>query len=317
MAGASGAAGAPDDPRLSTATGFCEAYQEAYAENATRCFGAPVPADVEAAFVAQFCDPIDGLVAARQASYDRADAAGCLAQIRATWAKNCLFDDVPCASKVVAGALPNGAACTNSAECQGDSLCDRPDHSTCAPMVCTPRGGFGDPCGIGCDNGLICAPDGSNVCIVDRGSVGAPCDPTMSGSCDFTLSCRPGGGGVSRCVAAQSGDPCFDDFGCPAEDFCSSVGFCTGRMHVGASCAGQTSGCIALATCDPLTLRCVTAGALNTPCGEFDFCFGGGCTHLTDPPVCLVLAPSGTPCDDPAECASGVCEAGRCVTCAP
>ncbi|HVU51822.1 MAG TPA: hypothetical protein VHL80_14095 [Polyangia bacterium] len=315
-AGPSGAAGAPDDSSLSTPTGFCRAFEASSYAATKRCYGSEVPADVVATIDAQICAPLDGALAAGRITYDRAGAAACLSQAGASLAESCRFDTIPCADEVVAGLLPDGAPCESSAECAATSFCVRPDRSTCQQAVCTPDSQLGEPCGIGCAPGLTCATDGSDVCVVDTGTLGAGCDLTAVAPCDWGFACRPNASGAGACVESRTGLACQDDLECPVEDLCD--GTCKPRLAMGASCAASPQGCLALATCDQATRRCVPAGNDGQPCGMNGFCYEGSCSPTAaGDSVCVVNRGTGSACDDPNECASGVCEAGACAACAP
>jgi hypothetical protein len=313
----SGAAGAPDDSSLSTPTGFCVEYEQRYLVPTRRCYGADVPADVLATIEAQVCQSLDASLAAGRLSYDRSRAVACLAQVDAALAASCRFDDVPCVDDVVAGLVPDGAPCSSSAECARRSDCVRPDRTTCAQAVCTPAGGVGAPCAAECAPGLMCSNDAANLCVADTGQVGTACDPTAVAPCDWSFACHSNGAGSATCREARTGDACVDERECPIEDFCDVT--CKPRKAVGASCAASSRGCVALATCDPVTRRCVAAGTDGKPCGMNGFCYYGTCTatFTTGRAVCVVDRPTGAACDDPNECASGVCGQGTCLDCAP
>jgi hypothetical protein len=296
---------------FSTPTAFCREFEAHIAGAESRCFGGP-PADALAAWIAATCDPLDGLVASGRIGYDATAAAACLSRFDATYATSCLFATYFC-TKAVVGHVPDGALCTSAAECGPSSSCERPDQSQCGAKVCTPPRALGAPCGAECADGLVCATDGSNVCVPDTGRVGDPCLDTSS--CDWGLFCSVDASTTRGiCREATTGMACQADGDCRIEDFCD--GTCQPRLRVGASCALNRQACVAFAMCDPATDRCITAGGSGQPCGENGTCFVGACTNaLSSDGICLSGQPPGSPCTDPAECATGVCNVS-CQSCA-
>jgi hypothetical protein len=297
---------------FSTATAFCREFEAHVARAESRCFGDPPAAEL-AGFIDETCGALDGWVASGRIGYDATAAAACLSQFDATHATSCDFTGFYCTDAVV-GRVPDGALCLGSAECGPASACARPDPTTCSAKVCTPPSARGAPCGLQCADGLICALDGSNVCVPDAGRIGDPC--VASSSCDWGFFCSfeaASGSTGGTCREARTGMACQNDGDCPPENFCD--GICQPRLRVGASCAPNQQACVAFATCDPATGRCIAAGGVGQPCGQNGTCFVGACSNPLGRGTCLANQPPGFPCGDPAQCATGVCN-GSCQSCA-
>jgi hypothetical protein len=164
-----------------------------------------------------------------------------------------------CASGTCATLLPAGSACTPSGllECEVDLSCvvseTDPTHGTCGTEA---PAGVGEPCGHGCEAGLVCPAmtsicrqprtdgtceqtysghgdcAGDEQCMVAAGTVAGSCVPlptvgeACSGVCARGSRCFVGSGGTGTCtVAIADGSACESSATC-ASSYCGPSGTC-------------------------------------------------------------------------------------------
>lgn len=185
-------------------------------------------------------DPLAALDAGRT-TYDPIAAGVCLEAIRSS-------NGVPAeCHRAFVAALADGEACETNAECASDwcsSECPRVCMPSCGSN-CPTTGGFGQPCGAGCNTGLSCE-DGR--CRADTRRVGEPCD--AQNYCQATLFCVDG-----RCVEG----------GAPGEA-CNTVGQCR-----------YDSQCLGTAPNLTCVLRPLAGEACSWQCANEADCLGGLC----------------------------------------
>jgi hypothetical protein len=267
---------------FATPSAFCRAYAEKYDAKNFQCLGGQ---GLSTAAVPSGCGGLDAALAKKLISYDASAGEACLAELDHFLDTVCNRDQ-PCVSTVVKGLLADGAPCGHWMECQPGSLCRRP-FDMCAPAVCTPGDLLlGDVCG---------------------GSM-----PTRK--CGEGLTCSA----AKTCVEAPRGGACAKDEDClSSSEFCDGAA-CKPRLAVGVSCAGKPEACALLGRCDATTHLCVAAGVVGQACGGFELCWSSYCPAPDlngDALPCAARKAVGAPCDDGAQCDSGLCKSGACVAC--
>jgi hypothetical protein len=216
-------------------------------------------------------------------------------------------NDLPPACQPAPGALADGAACGDSAQC-AHQYCKIGKNATCG--ACSSRAAAGAPCTTNndCEYGLVCPlPTGvtTGTCITPV-AAGAKCDPAHS--CAGENICSAG-----TCAApGKPGDTC---------DFATQGLFCDAEQ---------------LVVCLPIQNTCVqgTVAQAGQGCGltganTVAVCAGGGenqptsdCTTSANG-TCQAQVPNGGSCTPgapqgciyPAVCENGVCtlpNAGSC-----
>ena len=173
------------------------------------------------------------------------------------------------------GALPVGAGCSTSYQCQSD-LCDLQANG-CGKCAAEP--GAGQPCYRGiCAMGLVCNP--AKTCVTP-GGLGAACDDNAP--CRDSLGCNGG-----KCAALGAAGAA-----CTTNEQCD--------VYRGVVCGAMNTKCVP-----------VTAGPMckTNPDGSFMFCAASGtCNQMTG--SCAPAAADGAACSDmtgpqclwPASCA--------------
>ncbi|MFI5297959.1 MAG: hypothetical protein ACHREM_07655 [Polyangiales bacterium] len=210
---------------------------------------------------------------------------------------NLYADTLPQACLPVPGKGANGAACTDSSQCQS-TFCALGDNSACG--VCLDPPAAGSPCAAGatCPHGLTCA---SGNCVA-KGLAGAKCSDAAP--CIANLECFNG-----TCTALGAAGEACDIQGKTAVscDITNSL-----------FCNPTTSKCAPIVPDGALGAVCgfsATTGKLTT-CGATSYCkANAGSTTVG---VCVLRSPDNGactsdailgvgPCTPPARCVSGTC----------
>jgi hypothetical protein len=254
------------------------------------------------------------------AGYCRTPSGGCIqAGMPCTSGNNCCtrtcadqwFGVTGCAS--ASGCRMTGEACSSAQGCCGGTVA-----GSGVKCVLDQKG---DTYGS-CNNGTGCNPVG-NICganvLLDGGSVNAP-----QSCCDGQKAvCKLDSSGIPRCfggsTCSSTGYSSNDPNCCiPLGGLCQFKDQCCG----GAPCIPDSSGVL---RCTGST--CTSLGAACTP--GVDECCSGECLTTASGNACQ-LPPStdgGTDggtckadlqtCGGNAECCSGICSGGTCVSCKP
>lgn len=202
----------------------------------------------------------------------------------------------PPACQIPNGALPDGATCAISAQCQ-TGFCGIAQGNGCGTCAAAPQ--VGDSCAvISCGGGLSCTTP-AQTCVVAAG-LGASC---------------------------ASGVPCTDGLVCVDSTTCQA-----GVTTVGAACDPDGAGCALFSGlgCDGTSSLCVTETLAmpGAPCGyvaeQPTSCLGGACLRG----VCVGYVPAGgsceiggapcvsnTRCIVPAGAAAGTCQINGSAVC--
>lgn len=247
-------------PPPAEAVDACNQLQQARAQRAARCIGGS-EADWLAfdntldncAVYAQYVS--DGTVTYRPSAW-----AACLQEYQASCSQSvnsCFYD-------VLAGAVPDGQACTAEDVCESSSNCVSTNGDACA-TTCVPPSAESQPCGTFCDVGLFCL---NGSCAKTKGP-GEDCGGPENVVCDDGLYCQPdttASDSSGICIQLSDGNSCVADAECIASDFCYS-GVCVQRRVVGSPCDGAATGCVPWSACDGST--CVEAGRTGQPCAAF------------------------------------------------
>jgi hypothetical protein len=292
-----------------TATEFCDAVSNVTAAANIRCFGGTTADWVGGDYCAN--------LGKRTTIQYHADLAkDCLAKYTAMTSTMCSLTDLECYGQVLEGLVADGHPCTDSLDCASGGFCLIGDGTACNLSMCGSQAPIGSPCGTsGCQFGAVC--DANDMCVAAvQGDVGAACDGATDQLCRDGLSCLVdpnSGGSAGVCQRLGEGQPCFQDFDCPLNDFCDTT--CKPRIAVGQPCTDHPAGCLLLAACDPVTNRCKAAGHLGQPCGSFGLCSGSFCDRTDPNPVCTAHKDLGAACVSGDECKSGVCHDNVCTDC--
>ena len=228
----------------------------------------------------------------------------CATQIMPVSCEDLYASKTPEACKPLAGAVVNGAACVDNAQC-ASTWCARGDNMTCG--ACGPKPTAGTSCANQeCGEGLSCVND---VCVV----------PGMAGAqCDGTHPCRAG----YACKGVTPGGMGTCALGLSAGTMCESL---MGPNNAGCD---QTKGLY----CHPTTRVCtaVTYAKTGEACGVvgmgFAVCASAGTCKMQGAATmgtCIAPAADGAPCDSmagpkcspPARCVSGLCKLEDPATC--
>lgn len=220
-----------------------------------------------------------------------------------------------CFNGMCVANLPNGAACTQAADCQssqcqqgvccsstcgGCSACNVPGQlGTC---IATPAGS--DPNGV-CTGGLACAGDGG-------------CHPT----CTSAAQCEAGHTCTGGTCVKLTGQPC--DGGVP----CAS-GNCVDGVCCSTTCTGTCRGCNrpgSAGTCTTYTsntdpdqecaggLTCTGNGSCRSDCDGTQECETGYYCSSFIFGSCIARKANGVNCNSSNECLSGFCRDGVCCS---
>jgi len=196
--------------------------------------------------------------------------------------------DIDCGGRCPARCAA-GQSCRSAADCLAGVGCP-PSRARCTPEAC--------------DNGVL---DGSEL-LIDCG--GGECPGCPDGSaCSAGADCASGSCSAARRCAASSCDDGVrnqDEQGidcggrcaspCPAGSACTLGAECTSGVCGGGSCAlASDTQCCRAASCGDGVLN---GGEADLDCGSAD-------------PACP-RCEEGRSCQADVQCASGVCEAGRC-----
>ncbi len=183
------------------------------------------------------------------------------------------FEDCTLDTGLLRGKVPSGETCENAVECASGTVCVKPGgvcRGTCSSL---PQAG--EPCGIGCGDGLWCDTNETEDPVDDRcrepKAVNEPCESSVECAADLWCSgtCRPRG---------SLGDPCRYD-------------------------PDRLSTCSAGLTCDVVPYvqgevgQCVTPQPKGGPCKYHWTCQGGL--------ICFDLDWTGFPMSTSGQ--SGVC----------
>jgi hypothetical protein len=191
--------------------------------------------------------------------------------------------EAPAACRPPPGALPDGTACGNAAQCE-HGYCKKPRGSRCG--VCSVKA----PAGAACERSADCQ---FGLCIgkacVPWSTTGEPCDDLHL--C-YTGACSAGPGASGVCLASIH----TQDASCnPDADGCD--------LFDGLECNAQTS------TCQLIALGTQGEGCQDTalfPCTRFGICSNNVCEESP-----LLGAPcdaiNGASCLYPGTCIGGVC----------
>lgn len=187
--------------------------------------------------------------------------ATCAASVGALACGDVLAGNLGTACTVTAGALANGTACTEDAQCVS-TFCARAPTDACGK--CAPPTTAGGACvSSTCSRGTVC-PKGATKCITSvRGAVGAAC--TVQEECD--LANAVGCNTLSKKCIALALTPAGGQCGlngntfnvCAKSGACSSAlsGTCSGAAADGATCSDADTGphCLAPARC--VNAKCI------------------------------------------------------------
>jgi hypothetical protein len=213
---------------------------------------------------------------ATPAFYDQCAAAVASPQVDCS---DIIFsENDPPACTTPGGALPNGAPCSNRAQCQ-TGWCSRPAGSDCG--ACAPLPNPGDPCTLTaqCGKGLTCLPathtcssfaqagsqcGPSQVCSDGLTCVNGACATqpnTMGASCSFAgagcdeyagLACNATTGTCQNLVLALPGGACGSGVADQMQACQGGVcvrGMCVGKPALGEPCDLAGTPCSGLASC--------------------------------------------------------------------
>jgi hypothetical protein len=188
-------------------------------------------------------------------------------------------------------------------------------YGDCMSRVCDGKGGakstptdqdpykFGNPCFADSCDAVMTAPVGTPSCKTPWGKAGT-CNNLKCTECMADGDCMNAKCLNNRCVATTCGDATVNgtetDTDCGGPD-CFPCG-------AGLACL-QNSDCAG--TCDMATMRCVAPSCADgLPNGdETDMDCGGTCSTEMPPKKCASLLN----CVVPGDCASGVCQVGKCT----
>ena len=236
----------------------------------------------------------------------------------------------PAACIVAAGSRPDGAACSDDAQC-ASTRCARTFGTTPgggpatipACGTCSPAGAAGEPCGAGvgdgCADGTACVASPKPVCAsIHAGVEDDPCDGVARTcapglACDAALAvCRP---------LPTRGEPCASPDACQRPYACL-LGQCADPRPPGSPCTASRD-CAPGLVCagwDGRGVRrvrkCVdpTWAAPGGACGDTAPCLVGSCSG--DAATCPRVLPDGAACvafDPAATCGPySACMDGRC-----
>jgi len=231
------------------------------------------------------------------------------------------------------GALPGGAACTDSIQCQSAGCSGTASYTpegqtgpfTCG--TCEPLAPVGQVCGhadfsAGCPGDAACLLDESTsgdtdptyTCVaITEGAAGAACDD-LTAICQTGLACSSATGQCVPLVAAGTACGVAPGWpgGCAAPLACSG-GVCTSGA-AGASCFDDVDcavglGCAcAVGGCASPTCEAITWVAAGQPCSAVARCLVGTCDLGSVPPgppssdggaptgMCPTVISDGAPC---------------------
>ncbi|MFO0681801.1 MAG: hypothetical protein U0234_07110 [Sandaracinus sp.] len=270
--------------------------------------------------------PYDAVIARGTTRLDEAALARCTSALRAAPCETrtvvFLFAGLPECQDLFVGSLPDGEACTFSAECES-GLCVGPTDE-CG--TCTPRLALGascDPTLVApfCDRGLYC--DGSGHCVA-RVGLGGECDPSNGDAspraCEHLLLCQPDPSSPTRHVCGHlpvdaEGAPCPLDTVCAPGFVCGSVdgvGTRCRRPRTDGTCDAQIAGPGTDCPDGECVMgRCVPYPSVGESCELTRACRAPAFCALAS--MCVVPHALGEPCTLDSDCESDHCTAGRCA----
>ncbi|MGA9521981.1 MAG: Dickkopf N-terminal cysteine-rich domain-containing protein [Myxococcaceae bacterium] len=284
-------------PAGKSASEFCTALNQATVDAAAQCYGGPP--DLWRSFLFRGKDPcedIDKSIASGRLTYDAAEAEACLTALGSATCTDIYARLNPAVcDKVLAGTVPKGGACYDTADCAGDAFCTA-DSRTC-PGVCKARVPADGTCAADdlCVSGHECV---SGVCTPvstsNLGAVGAACGGGTAG-CKPSLACDARTG---TCVpVVREGQACsFGGSTCELFTYCAEVRNTCTRW----GSAGQECGVIMVGT-EYEYAGCAAGAWCDTAAGEQR----GKCAVAKDP---------GRACTSSEECKTGLCVGGTCAT---
>ena len=271
----------------STPAGACAEFVAAQREGAQACGKYLVAPGREAELDARVAKQCELATAAPGSGITPAALVSCAAKLRAACG-----DDDACEDIVVAGTLPDGAACGADSQCASTD-CKTPSTST--------------------------APNRCGVCVA-RVAVGGTCGDT-AGSCVKGASCETKGGTTGTCVARlvlAEGDVCYDPakpssvparcadgLACNVEANAPAIVKCTRRGSAGAACASE-SDCVSELAC--VNATCGAPGPIGTACTTSSQCANSVCSPEAKKCVAVEWIASGGACDSNVRrCSRGSC----------
>ncbi len=263
----------------------------------------------------------------------------------------CSADDcqpnLRCTDGVCSVPRIQGQPCQRDADCAVDLFCDGVLR-TCQRRV------FEQPIASACTDTRLCAGGlfckgvvwatdagvgSSGVCGIPN--LGDPCTGAP-GECPLHARCD---GDAGQCTAAALGDGCTRDEACAASDYCAPDSTCAPRLDLGFDCPAH--GCTSPFRCVPSLdggTQCALPGALSDKCTGGASCqFPYACSTANyrctaaglvgqlclSGPECLeglcsvggacngARGAEGLACRAGFECASTVCQGGRCSAICP
>jgi len=302
-----------------TASAACVALHAAGAASSARCNGGSVADWLAYENSYEDCAAYDRHVAEGTVVYARDMFDTCLAQydLPCKQGLSCFYD-------VLRGQVADGQRCQDAEVCGTTSTCLQVDFNATCGEVCVRGANENEACGLYCGASgppcvdvQLCRPDltcVNSVCVPPK-AAGAAC--TIGDACAWPTICSAGTG---TCTVPRTGDPCGDDTGCLATDFCQQ-GACAVRRAIGASCADAPTGCAPWAKCDA-NGTCVAAGRPGGACFPIDgqpdsgYCWVGTCTADG---VCAANGKPGESCESVGCVTGSSCDSATlmCVACNP
>jgi hypothetical protein len=259
---------------------FCPTWQQTEVALYQRCNQVP-----EAALSLDVCDRDAASLASGRQSFDRSVATGCLRQWQDASCAQFRALDFSICSGLFRGAVGEGGACIDDADCVNNLFCDRASPFVC-PGVCrrpVPKDGDCAAQPSGCIAGYSCINTSDGPRCRPRAGTGKPCGPAIA-DCGSSTICAPSGTGEAQT--------------------------CRPLLYPGETCtAGASSVCVAYASC--AAGACKLNPLPGEPCGQigesYVRCIKGWCDGAVGGPpgVCRAQLPLGAPCIDDLDCAGG------------
>ena len=252
----------------------------------------------------RYCDDERRAVAAGLTTFDPAQAARCLANVRA---EACDSPEAMVAAgcdRVFTGQVPARGTCHISGECAPGHSCWTFPRAPSCPGYCKPILGVGARCGAelgDCESGTVC--DRFTSICMKPGTLGESCP----GWCVSGFYC----GADRKCAARKTSGDCGDFDECALHFACSFVGMsklCNPLGSVGEPC--PDAGCDVGLRCDEKGV-CSNHPAIGAPCVAPSISSpGSGCAQgYCDPgaAICTPYKAAGEACTpDPGRRECGV-----------
>jgi hypothetical protein len=210
-------------------------------------------------------------------------------------AKVCFAGDRRCGK-------PGGVPCASNDECRGgvcaaDGRCGRSNGDPCsAPEGCRSGICIAGTCGARCRADDSCAA--ADHCGTDQ-----RCTPALEidSQCDRPRVCGTGTCAADGRCGERDGEPCNTAASCRADACDGIVRVCKAMCSTDGTCKGDSY-------CEDLTRICIPRHAPGLTCRRDTMCASGICA--TDGRCGKA---DGSPCADPSECRSGLCNGGACA----